>query len=100
MPRTILYCDQNTLKGDFGMCDFDAAAQPDVNALITAEGRTALSELLEAINAAIAEGNEPQTTIERLRGPFKAFLDKDGWLPEPCRVPIPGKAASYALLRS
>src|SRR6185312_1270360 len=82
------------------MCDFDAAALPDVGALISEAGRTALSELHAAVNGAIAAGGSPEATIETLRGPFAAFLARDGWLPEPCRVPIPGKAASYALLRS
>ncbi len=82
------------------MCDFETATMPDVGALVTAEGRAALQELHDAVNAAIAAGGSPEATIETLRAPFAAFLARDGWLPEPCRVPIPGKAASYALLRS
>ncbi|HLZ69115.1 MAG TPA: cysteine dioxygenase family protein [Dehalococcoidia bacterium] len=82
------------------MCDFESATMPDVGALIDAEGKAALHELHEAINAAIASGSAPEATIDRLRGPFADFLKRDGWLPAPCRVPIPGKAASYALLRS
>src|SRR5579884_2888653 len=82
------------------MCDFDAAALPDVSALLSAEGRSALEALHVAVNEAIAAGGQPETMLERLREPFAAFLGKEGWLPEPCRVPIPGKAASYALLRS
>ncbi|HZQ34883.1 MAG TPA: hypothetical protein VFD32_03045 [Dehalococcoidia bacterium] len=82
------------------MCDFETATLPDVGALVTAEGRAALNRLHEAVNAAIAAGGSPEATIETLRGPFATFLAQDGWLPEPCRVPIPGKAASYALLRS
>ena len=82
------------------MCDFDAAALPDVDALISGEGRAALAALHETVNAAIASGAGPEALIERLRAPFARFLGQDGWLPEPCRVPIPGKAASYALLRS
>jgi predicted metal-dependent enzyme (double-stranded beta helix superfamily) len=82
------------------MCDFEAATMPDVGALVTAEGRAALNDLHNAVNAAIAAGGGPEATIEALRAPFAAFLARDGWLPEPCRVPIPGKAASYALLRS
>jgi predicted metal-dependent enzyme (double-stranded beta helix superfamily) len=82
------------------MCDFDTASLPDVAALITAAGRAALTELHDRINAAIATGAEPAALIEKLRPAFAAFLERDGWLPEPCRVPIPGKAASYALLRS
>jgi predicted metal-dependent enzyme (double-stranded beta helix superfamily) len=82
------------------VCDYDTAAIPDVNELITDEGRSALHGLHDEINAALAERTEPAATIERLRGPFAAFLARGGWLPEPCRVPIPGKAASYALMRS
>jgi len=73
---------------------------PDVNALITQEGRLALNDLHDEINAALGSGAKPEAIIERLRAPFAAFLKRDGWLPAPCRVPIPGKAASYALLRS
>jgi predicted metal-dependent enzyme (double-stranded beta helix superfamily) len=87
-------------EGGLPMCDFVAASMPDVDALITAEGRTALSELHDVVNATIRSRAEPAAIIERLRGPFAAFLARDGWLPDPCRVPIPGKAASYALLRS
>jgi len=82
------------------VCDFDAAAIPDVESMITDEGRAALSELHDTVTAAIAEGGDPEAIIGRLRGPFAAFLKRDGWLPEPCRQAIPGKAASYALLRS
>lgn len=82
------------------MCDFDAATMPDVGTQVTAEGRAALNDLHQAVNAAIAAGGSPEATIETLRAPFSAFLSRDGWLPQPCRVPIPGKAASYALLRS
>jgi predicted metal-dependent enzyme (double-stranded beta helix superfamily) len=82
------------------VCDFDSAAVPDVEALITDEGREALRALHEAVSAAIAAGGEPEAIIDGLRQPFGAFLKSDGWLPEPCRRPIPGKAASYALLRS
>ncbi|GEM_PF-913085 len=82
------------------MCDFETATMPDVGAVIGSEGRTALRALHEAVESAIASGSSPETTIDRLRAPFGAFLRQDGWLPEPCRVPIPGKAASYALLRS
>jgi predicted metal-dependent enzyme (double-stranded beta helix superfamily) len=82
------------------MCDFDAAAVPDVESLITPEGRAALGDLHELINATLAEGGAPEAIIEQIRAPFAKFLERDGWLPEPCRQPIPGKAASYALLRS
>lgn len=82
------------------MCDFDTAALPDVEALITEDGRAALRDLHAAVSAAIAAGGAPEAIIDGLRGPFDAFLQRDGWLPEPCRQPIPGKAASYALLRS
>lgn len=82
------------------MCDFDAAALPDVGAQVTAEGRIALAELHHAVTDAIQDGGEPEAIIERLRAPLASFLKRDGWLPESCRRPIPGKAASYALLRS
>ncbi len=73
---------------------------PDIGELITDAGRAALSNLHDQINASIAGGGEPEVIIERIRAPFAAFLKRDGWLPELCRQPIPGKAASYALLRS
>src|SRR5437588_8886680 len=82
------------------MCDFDATLQPDVQARIGEVGRAALSEIHQAVEAVLREVAEPEAIIERLRAPFAAFLQRDGWLPEPCRQPIPGKAASYALLRS
>ncbi len=82
------------------MCDFDTAAMPDVSELITDTGRAALNDLHDQINASLAAGGDPAVVIERIKAPFAAFLKRDGWLPEPCRRPIPGKAASYALLRS
>jgi len=82
------------------MCDFDTASMLDVAQLITDGGRHALEELHNAVNAAVRDGSSPDGIIERLRAPFGAFLHQDGWLPQACRTPIPGKAASYALLRS
>jgi len=82
------------------MCDFQTAAHPDVMSLVTSSGRAALMTLHDAVNDALAQGGAPETIITRLREPFADFLRKDGWLPEACRRPIPGKAASYVLLRS
>jgi predicted metal-dependent enzyme (double-stranded beta helix superfamily) len=82
------------------MCDFDTAAHPDVMSEIGDAGRAALAALQNAVNAAIASGSEPEALIDRLRAPFAEFLAKDGWLPASCTRPIPGKAASYVLLRS
>jgi predicted metal-dependent enzyme (double-stranded beta helix superfamily) len=82
------------------VCDFDAAALPDVLGHVTEEGRSALADLHATVTAALRDGGEPEAIIERLRAPFQAFLAREGWLPQECRVPIPGKAASYALLRS
>jgi predicted metal-dependent enzyme (double-stranded beta helix superfamily) len=82
------------------MCDFQSSALPDVLKRVSAEGRSALDDLHHAITATIQQGGSPQETIDRLREPFEQFLKRDGWLPEDCRVPVPGKAASYALLRS
>ena len=82
------------------MCDFETAAHPNVMGEIGADGRAALAELQDAVNAAIATGAEPEALHARLRGPFQEFLGKGGWLPASCTRPIPGKAASYVLLRS
>ncbi len=82
------------------MCDFETATMPEIGGLISEAGKAALSDLHDQINASIAAAGEPEAVIERLRAPFAAFLKRDGWLPGPCRQPIPGKAASYALLRS
>jgi predicted metal-dependent enzyme (double-stranded beta helix superfamily) len=82
------------------VCDFQSSALPDVLQRVSAEGRAALDVLHQAISTTMQAVGGPLSTIERLRSPFEEFLKQDGWLPEACRVPIPGKAASYALLRS
>lgn len=82
------------------MSDVEGVIVPAVDAEVTEEGRHALHALHEAVTRALAAGGTPAETIEGLRAPFGAFLQREGWLPEACRVPIPGKAASYALLRS
>lgn len=82
------------------MCDFQTAAHPDVQQLATAAGRKALNDLQDTVNATVGAGGDPALFIERLRAPFARFLAQDGWLPEVCKTPVPGKAASYVLLRS
>jgi 3-mercaptopropionate dioxygenase len=82
------------------VCDFENAAHPDVMSLVTSAGRAALLNLHEATTQVAAAGGAPGELIARLRAPFEDFLRSDGWLPEACKVPIPGKAASYVLLRS
>ena len=82
------------------MCDFQNAAHPDVLGLVTTSGRAALLDFHDAASAIAAQGGAAEALIGRLREPFQHFLARDGWLPDACKVPIPGKAASYVLLRS
>lgn len=82
------------------MCDFQTAAHPDVQQLVTSQGRAALNELQDAVNTLVPRSADPAALIEELRAPFAHFLTRDGWLPDVCTRPIPGKAASYVLLRS
>lgn len=86
--------------GDEPVSELVTAILQDVDARISDEGRRALEALDDAVRGAIRGGDTPESIIEQLRAPFGDFLQSNGWLPAECRMPIAGKAASYALVRS